>query len=923
MKYLRKSDVFVTLLILLLDALLIFLFFASVYASSFYGATEKLGTLIFKKRAATRKHIDALSWNVLQNNTPVYELDVIRTASQSEASIVFDDGSSIDLLENTLIKLKNRNSNDIGDFLQGSLVFSSGDAKKSITVAGKVITMDEHSEIVVHKKGNDESEIEVTKGAVEVEKDNEIVKVEEAQSINIQDEGRLVEIKNIDCLPLFPSQNARLITSQDSFDVTFSWTLITGEEVQGKVASTLIVASDKECKNIIKKVNASSTSSASVYSATYDVNIGTLYWQVEYDNGKTSSIRRLNLEKITQIEPLRPYQDETFYYYDNEPAINFSWTPSTFSASSMLEISDTPDFAEPIVRMQVTPSSIELNKLVEGKYYWRVFPNTNKKVLGDLQAPVVRSFNVVQKEVLNAVKLKFPMDAYMCNLSVFQAAGLSFTWESKAEADSYELLLYKDANATEPVESFTSSLPFIKLKGDMTQLFDDVGEVYFSVRYKSRRGNSSDLATKRFVKKVNYDINLKALYPPNGYRISESLIMGQRFSWKHNLPFKTFFVVATDKNFNNIVVEKENSLFSITGLNLKLGTYFWQVRVYNTDNSIFAQTETQAFSIVEPLEVPSLLSPREGEDVAIMEDEDLEIRWQDVNGADYYDVAIYTNDGKRIANYPKMQGNRFRLPINKYGSGKYTVHFQAFSLDSDVATRNVGYKGESQFSTTVLTYVKLVEPRANVQMDGIDAYTKGVRFSYQTKEKYDRLTLALKKNGRVVNTRTRHDGVQHLIEIPSLTSGEYEWGINALLNGHDISSRERRRFTILPIPPLPAPQFIKKKMVEQIDVAYLTKNRSIHFAWHPVDEASYYVLQLQNKENGQVIKTFSNWKTTTYDFSEIEKLNVGTFVFKVKAVALLGKDNEVRGGYENSYQFEIALPKLENIEVKDEEYYGY
>jgi len=254
MRYLRKSDIFVTLLILLLDILLIFLFFTSIYASRFYGATEKLGTLIFKKRAATRKHVDALSWNVLQNNTPVYELDVIRTASHSEASIVFEDGSSVDLQENTLIRLKNKNSSDIGDFIHGSMVFSSGDAKKSITVAGKVILMDEHSEIVVHKKNDVESEIEVTKGAVEVEKNDKVVKVEEAQSINIQEEGKQVEIRSIDCLPLSPRENARLVTTEDAFDVVFSWTLLAGAEVQGRVTSQLIVASDKECKNIIKKL---------------------------------------------------------------------------------------------------------------------------------------------------------------------------------------------------------------------------------------------------------------------------------------------------------------------------------------------------------------------------------------------------------------------------------------------------------------------------------------------------------------------------------------------------------------------------------------------------------------------------------------------------------------------------------------------
>jgi len=61
MKYLRKNDVIITAVILVLDILLLILFFMNIYASFSYNATEKLGTLIFKKRSATRKHVDALS----------------------------------------------------------------------------------------------------------------------------------------------------------------------------------------------------------------------------------------------------------------------------------------------------------------------------------------------------------------------------------------------------------------------------------------------------------------------------------------------------------------------------------------------------------------------------------------------------------------------------------------------------------------------------------------------------------------------------------------------------------------------------------------------------------------------------------------------------------------------------------------------
>ena len=77
------------------------------------------------------------------------------------------------------------------------------------------------------------------------------------------------------------------------------------------------------------------------------------------------------------------------------------------------------------------------------------------------------------------------------------------------------------------------------------------------------------------------------------------------------------------------------------------------------------------------------------------------------------------------------------------------------------------------------------------------------------------------------------------------------------------------------------------------------------------------------KEFSEIIKTISNFKDTSFDFSEFEKLHVGKFIFKVWAISLLGHNNAVRGGNEAIYPLEIALPKLKELEVQDEEYYGY
>ncbi len=928
MKYLKKNDVIVTAVILILDILLLILFFMNIYASFSYSTTDKLGTLTFKKRSATRKHVDALSWNMLQNNSPVYELDTIRTASGSEASVVFDDGSSLNLLENSLIKLKTKSSNDFGDVLHGSFVVQAKGEKKTLTLQGKTITMNKDAEIVIHKKSDGENEIEVTRGEIEiVQEDGEALQVKEFQSLTIPEEEKeqKLVVKNISCIPINPQHNEHLFTSEDGYSITFSWEFFNNEKMQENVSS-VIIAQDKECKNVLAKIAGQAVLTEygdSIWQASYFLNLGTVYWQVEYDNDKHSSVRRLSLEKVVQVEQMRPKNENVFYYYDDPPNIVFSWNQEEPISSSTLEISETADFANPKVNMQVVPTSIELSNLTEGSYYWRVVPNIKADVLGKLRDPEIRSFKIIQKEVLNEVRLKFPTDGYLCNVNVFPSTGLYFSWEEKHEATSYELLFYNDKNDEKPIETIEASSPYIKLTKEKTNSFQETGNIYFAVRYKSRRGNFSSISDKRLIKKVDYDIDLKSVYPPNNYEISHSLITNQRFSWKHSLPLKTFFVVAKDKDFKDIVFEKETSISSFVGLNLKPDAYYWQVRIYNADKSIFAMSEIRNFSVVSPLDIPPLISPYNNERVPVLEDEDIKLKWQSVRNADYYEVSVFNSRNRRIAFFPILKATEVSIPIHKYGNDTYQVQLQAFRLDSSVCTRNIGYRGASNFATHILSYVRLGEPSQNRSIDGMKAYSEGLRFSYNSSEKYDKLSLVLRKNGSNISPEASYNNEKSTIEVPSLTEGSYEWSISAFIDGFDISSKEKRHFTILPIDPLAAPVLNVKNMKEKLDVSYLKQNKSIHFEWRAVEEADYYVIKIENEKTGEVITTVSNIKNTFYDFSSFGKLKNGKFIFKVKAVAVLPKNNAVRGGYESSYSFDINLPKLENLLILPEEYYGY
>ena len=48
-----------------------------------------IATITFKKKTAQRKFMDRVEWDILRQNSPVYNGDTIHTAEQSEATVWF------------------------------------------------------------------------------------------------------------------------------------------------------------------------------------------------------------------------------------------------------------------------------------------------------------------------------------------------------------------------------------------------------------------------------------------------------------------------------------------------------------------------------------------------------------------------------------------------------------------------------------------------------------------------------------------------------------------------------------------------------------------------------------------------------------------------------------------------------------------
>src|SRR4030042_2611749 len=63
------------------------------------GGAKQIGTVTYKREVAQRKYVSQVVWEDVEQNTPVYNNDSIRTADLSEAIVNLSDGTRINIDE--------------------------------------------------------------------------------------------------------------------------------------------------------------------------------------------------------------------------------------------------------------------------------------------------------------------------------------------------------------------------------------------------------------------------------------------------------------------------------------------------------------------------------------------------------------------------------------------------------------------------------------------------------------------------------------------------------------------------------------------------------------------------------------------------------------------------------------------------------
>jgi hypothetical protein len=930
---LSARDAAVTALVLVLSSGLIGLYLQERDRVSVKSGEAALGTIVFKKLNATRRFQNGLRWERIRNNSPIYQADTLRTTELSEASVCFDDGTKLDMYENSMLRLEFVGRERTLQFLAGDISVSGGAAVANadlsgleapkgaeggsykIAVGGKTLALSDASRASLSRSGNTLS-VEVATGEVGMtDAEGRSETIGRMQGLEIDLAAGTSKIVERPIIALYPEQNARLLREgSGKTEIGFSW------EIDEDAPATLEIASDREFSTPVISTQAARK------TLSVAMDPGSWYWRLRSARGAETAPRRFNLSVEEPPAPILPVSGTELYFRKLLPELRFSWTRMAAAAAYIFEISPDPQFVKLQRRDRVSLESITVGSLPEGTWYWRVTPLYAMELVGEKSASEVRSFSIRRRPEMTSLVSTMPAPDSMFVVQEAAAKGLSFSWQPDQEAVEYELRIGGSRNMEAAVIKQLSNKPWMTLSGSEVAALESPGTWNWALRWRDEEGNWSPYSPPRRLQGVDGRLAIKLTFPPEGYTIADSLVGSTRFAWKTNLKAKAVFQLSEDPVFSTIDWESEAESGTLIGKPCKSGNWYWRIKSLNPDGTVFHQTEPRRFRVVDPLPGPGLVAPLRGGIVYLRSEDGFTFRWDEIPGADYYQFSLHDQSkrGAEVQGHTALlPGTSIELPLGGFAPGRYRVLLQAFGLDKESSTRLIGYIGSSDFSYLRLERLGLALPADGTRIEGLDARRRGVALAWTVPERPESAELLIALDRELHMIVARKPGISGTALVERLPAGSYFWTVKAALKGLDISAAAPSAFTILPIPLLPSPTRLLPPSGFSFGPAELRNLDRLRFEWDEVTSATSYEVALFR---GADPLPLARWDSVAEPFCELADFSLlenAEYRWTVRARAFDKTGELEQDGLPADSRFAIDIPPLVPPEPKAKEtFYG-
>jgi len=222
-----------------------------------------------------------------------------------------------------------------------------------------------------------------------------------------------------------------------------------------------------------------------------------------------------------------PSEKTPLTYRKKLPNVRFVWKGNDWASSYEIEIADNEAMTSPLLTQRTSQTSLILNTLEKGRYYWRVTPYYSVNNAGFSAPSKVFTFSIEQSGDLSAPQPVLPGDNGFVNTLGIDNS-VYFSWKNEQEAAFYTFTLSENSDLSTPLITSTVTENYFNLNTLENPL--RTGKWYWAVYQTDIEDNKSPLSSIRSFLATEGEIIQRSVFPPDRYTIASNLIADTLFS---------------------------------------------------------------------------------------------------------------------------------------------------------------------------------------------------------------------------------------------------------------------------------------------------------------------------------------------------------------------------------------------------------
>jgi hypothetical protein len=600
-----------------------YLLYSDLNARGGAGIGKPMALVERREAKVRRKAGSSYAWSNVDTKEDLYKKDSLQTGPSSAATVKFNDGSMLEIGENSLVVIDDIQNIQL-NFQRGSL-------------------------IVRRKDGSDSK--------ITIDKDGK-AKVEELP----------IRLMAPDPLTNY------WVPERGQKSVKFAW------EPRGEnqpESYSFQISNDKAFRaDRTKTVQISDTN---VKEANLQLAPGRYYWRVAGKGAQPSEARQIIVSQALALKPTSPSRQK-LSIWGADSSLPFKWaTPQSSddaieNAKHEIEISTDPEFKTKVLSQAVAADSglASLKNFAEGQYFWRI-----QSRYGDFEVASQGEKFSVEKARQVAIELGKPDAA----TSFETRPQVLFTWDADADAE-FQIEL-QDAKGRTVLTNKAKAKTFSWNKPDsgtfkwrvvaLAPNGEKAGETEWR-QFAIFEGKPVALKSPGKNQEIYYWEDPSKI----GFEWSSDPVVK-----KEDMAY--LLEVATDADFKSGLVSKKTDDESLTSKDLgglRPGAYFWRVRVVDSSGQSIKTSEVARFAYgPHPvLSAPLDAVPAPGAEFNVLDEgNDPVISWKPVEGAENYEITVYApvqgrnpaSDKQQHKVYYKTSTDKLSATVKGLKEGKY------------------------------------------------------------------------------------------------------------------------------------------------------------------------------------------------------------------------------------------------------------